>query len=118
MGEELKTVAFAAGVCVICSLLLAGVHSALKPEQDANKKLDLQQKVLTAFGVKVRDHKGKLILSRQEVDRYFREQILAVVLDSLGGIAKGANIEDLGSEDIDERDKKTGRKRYYPLFIF
>ena len=46
MGKDGKTLLFAAVVCVVCSLLLAGSYSALKDRQDANKLVDFKGKVL------------------------------------------------------------------------
>lgn len=43
------TFAFATGICVVCSLLIAGPAIALKDVQDLNRKRDLQSSILDAL---------------------------------------------------------------------
>lgn len=44
-------VLFAAAVCLVCAVFVAGAAVGLKDRQDANKLLDRQQKVLTVAGL-------------------------------------------------------------------
>ena len=50
MREDRKTLVFAAGVCVVCSLLLSGTAALLKSRQDANAAFDVQRNIVKAFG--------------------------------------------------------------------
>ncbi len=115
MGKELKVIAFAAVVCVICSLVLAAVYSGLKPLQDRNKALDVKIKVLTALGADVADEGGKVTKTTAEIEEMFAAQVKGVVLDSSGTLAD-VKIEDLTEEQINKRDAD-GLKEYYPLYV-
>lgn len=115
MGKELKVIAFAAAVCLICSLLLAAVYSGLKPLQDRNKALDVKIKVLTALGAKVADEGGKVTKSAVEIEEMFSAQIEGLVIDSDGKLVDVA-IVDLTEEQINKR-RDNGLKDYYPLYV-
>ena len=75
MGKELKTIGFAAAVCLACSLLLAAVYSGLKEQQDRNKEIDLKVNVLKTFGVEVLDDKGRWAMAPEEIEEIFAEQV-------------------------------------------
>jgi len=47
--DELNTIKFAAIICLICSMGLAGVKGALNAKQEYNKKIDQQVNVLKAL---------------------------------------------------------------------
>jgi Na+-transporting NADH:ubiquinone oxidoreductase subunit C len=115
VGKELKVIAFAAAVCLICSLLLAAVYSGLKPLQDRNKALDVKIKVLTALGVKVANESGKVTKSAAEIEEMFSAQIEGLVIDSDGKLVDVA-IADLTEEQINKR-RDNGLKLYYPLYV-
>lgn len=104
-------ICFAAAVCVVCSLLLSSAASALKTRQDYNVELDRKINVLKAFGVAVRDAKGKSIAGT-EVDRLFREQIEEIVLDA----ATGQPIEGITSSQVPPKELK--EKQKLPLYIW
>lgn len=118
MGEQVKTIGFATAVCLVCSLLLSVVYSSLKDEQERNKANDLKVKVLTVFDIKVRDEKGRMIMAQEDIDKIFNEQIAGKVLDKDGKEAVDVKIADLSPEDVNERDKVTGLKHYYPLYVY
>ncbi|MDH3346343.1 MAG: FMN-binding protein [Kiritimatiellaceae bacterium] len=50
MREDTRTLVFAAGVCLICSLLLSGASAGLKGFQEANKAFDVKRNIVKAFG--------------------------------------------------------------------
>lgn len=118
MGEQMKTIGFAAAVCLVCSLLLSVVYSTLKDEQEQNKANDLKVKVLKVFDIKVADAKGRIIMSQDEIDKIFGEQITGKVVDSDGNEVNDIQVSDLSPEDVNQRDKATGLKRYYPLYVY
>ena len=115
MGKELKVVAFATVVCLICSILLAAAFSGMKPMQDRNKALDLKIKVLTALGADVSDAKGKITKSASEIEEMFAAQVKGLVLDGSGKVAY-VKIESLTDEQINKRGAN-GLKEYYPLYV-
>lgn len=118
MGDNLKTIGFAAAVCVVCSLLLAAVYSGLKARQDRNREIDLKANVLKAFGVEVVDAKGKAAMGADEIEKMFDECVRGVVLDS-NSDATDLTVAELSPEQINERDKESGDlKQYYPYYVF
>ncbi len=50
MREDTRTIVFAAGVCLVCSLLLSGAAAGLKDLQKANKEFDVKRNIVKAFG--------------------------------------------------------------------
>ncbi len=82
MGRSAKyIVAFAAAVCLVCSVLVSGAAVSLKPLQEINKSLDKQKKVLTVAGL-MEDGED---LAAEEVGRRFTENIEAIVIDLATG---------------------------------
>ena len=77
-------VVFAAVVCLLCSLMLAGASTALKKPQEFNKEIDRKSNVLKAFGYPVRTPDGKRIKG-DEVNRVFSEHITEVIVDGESG---------------------------------
>jgi len=71
------TVLFAAAVCVVCSVFVAGAAVTLKPRQELNKAIDLQKKVLALARVM----KPGESLSASEVQRRFEQSITPYVVD-------------------------------------
>lgn len=118
MREQIKTIGFATAVCLVCSILLAFVSSALSGRQERNKANDLMTKVLSVFGEKVTDARGKLLVSTDELDRMFSSRISGIVLDAESRVLPGRKVEELEPEDISEADKATGLKRFYPLYVY
>ncbi len=55
MREDTRTLVFAAGTCLVVSLLLSVTAAALKPAQVANEKLDVKKNIIKAFGVDISD---------------------------------------------------------------
>lgn len=68
---------FAAAVCLICGVFVSSAAVALKDRQEANKKLDRQQKVLVVAGL-MKEGAG---LSADEVQKIFDESIVPKVVD-------------------------------------
>lgn len=117
MGDELKTVGFAASVCMGCSLLLAAVYSGLKEEQDINKANDLKVKVLQAFGLDITDAKGRRTVSTEEINQIFTSRVQGFVLDRTGS-PTDKHVADLTAEEINDRDPQDGLKQYYPYYVY
>ena len=105
------TIAFAAVVCIVSSLLLSGTSALLKKRQDAMIELDRKINVLKAFQVPTLGENGKKIAASQ-VDRIFEEHISEIFIDA----ASGKVIEDTTpSEDF---KKKLESKEILPLFLW
>jgi len=97
---------FAAAVCGICSVFVAGAAVLLKPRQEINVALDRQKNVLAVAGLM---EPGES-LSRDEVTRRFHDNIVAQVVD----LETGSVEEGIDPADYDQRkaaaDPKTGHE--------
>ncbi len=118
MRDQLKIIGFATAVCLICSVLLAVVSTALGPRQAQNKANDVKSKVLQVFDEPIFSEKGKLTVSPDELDAMFTERISGIVLNAEGLPVDGLAIEELTPQQISDQDKTTGLKAYYPLYIY
>lgn len=67
--DEIQTIKFAAIVCLICSMALAGVQGTLRGRQELNKQIDKQINVLKALSPSF-DPEGNA-LSEEDRDLYF-----------------------------------------------
>lgn len=118
MRDQVRIIGFATAVCLVCSLLLAVVSSSLSERQALNKANDIRTKVLQVFGVPIVDARGRLIVEQSEMDEIFSTRITGIVLDGEGKVVADQHVEELAPEDISERDKRTGLKRFYPLYLY
>ena len=118
MRDQLKVIGFATAVCLVCSVLLAFIASALKERQEANKSNDIKMKVLSVFGEEVTDNKGRLKITSDELQEQFKAKISGIVLDGHGNIVTNILVDKIESEDMNNRDKETGLKKYYPLYKY
>jgi len=75
------TVVFAAGVCVVCSVFVAGSAVALKQRQEENKLLDRQTKVLSVAGLIGEGQE----LSREAVAETFESYVQPSVIELSSG---------------------------------
>ena len=64
------------------------------------------------------DAKGKLAVSQVELDEMFSTRITGIVLDSEAREVSDRRVDELGSDEISDADKATGRKAYYPLYLY
>ena len=88
-------VTFAATVCIVCSVFVAGSAVVLKPLQERNKVLDRQKKVLAVAGL-VEDGEK---LDAETTAQRFAERIHAVVVD----LASGTVDESADPSAFDQR---------------
>lgn len=117
MREQNKIIVFATIICFACSLLLAGVYSALYKRIEQNKKDDIKKKVLSVFGEKIYDKNGKQILTQKEINKIFDEKVKGFVLDSDGKLCK-RKFDSLTKEELNERYGDAKLKKFYPFFIY
>jgi|GEM_PF-62066 len=89
-------VGFAAAICVVCSLLLSGVSSALKEKQEQNRVIDRQKNILVALGWK-KDEVGKL--DAAGVTSKYKSGVQELVIDAASGkIVDGKAISALDAK--------------------
>ena len=86
---------FAAGVCLICSVVVSGSAVALKDRQDANKLLDKQSKVLVVAGL-MREGES---LGAAEITKRFDENIVAKVVT----LGDGTYAQGIDASTFDQR---------------
>jgi len=110
--DDTRIILFAAIVCVICSLVLSATAAVLRKRQDENAETDRKMNVLQAFGIEVRNEKGKKLLSAEEVEDYFVEYISEVVLEA----ESGEIIPDLTSKNLSRTELK--EKTRLPLYLW
>jgi Na+-transporting NADH:ubiquinone oxidoreductase subunit C len=80
--------AFCAAICLVCSIIVSSTAVGLKEQQDANKILDRQKKVLSVAGLMAEDE----ILTPEDVAKLFETRIKSVVVDlATGKIDEGTD---------------------------
>lgn len=67
------TIGFAAIVCLVCAIPIAGAAVMLKPRQELNQRIDRLEKVLVVAGLTERDEE----LSAEQVEARFSEFVVA-----------------------------------------
>jgi Na+-transporting NADH:ubiquinone oxidoreductase subunit C len=87
------TIVFAAIVCVVCALLIAGAAVTLQPLQKANARLYMEKNVLIAAGL----IKPGERVDRQQVERFFQADVKARLIDFATG-------ELVAEDKVDARD--------------
>ena len=61
MREDSKTIIFALGICLVCSVLLSGLAAGLKKIQTANREFDVKRNIVKAFGIDI----GSLLVAQE-----------------------------------------------------
>ena len=99
-------VLFAAAVCAVCAVFVAGAAVSLKERQEINKRLDVQKKVLALAGLMEEGEK----LSDEEIGRRFSDNIVARAVD----LETGNYAEEIDADNFDQRaraaDPETSRE--------
>ncbi|QBG47031.1 NADH:ubiquinone reductase (Na(+)-transporting) subunit C [Verrucomicrobia bacterium S94] len=80
MREDTRTLVFAAGTCLVVSLLLSVTAAALKPAQVANEKLDVKKNIIKAFGI---DLSNKAEWTPEKIEETFATYIADASSDGL-----------------------------------
>jgi Na+-transporting NADH:ubiquinone oxidoreductase subunit C len=89
------TFRFAAMVTIVCSVLLAGAATLLKPRQDENKLLDKKKNILISVGIIPVNGDS---FTRSEINETYAKKIKELVIDLKGNI-----VEDKNPSDLDPR---------------
>lgn len=89
---------FAAGVTIVCSLLLASAANLLKDRQQENIKLDMQKNILVSAGLISEDK----IYTRTDILGLYDKNIASMVINKSGEKAEGKTVDQLNpKEDTD-----------------
>lgn len=92
-------VLFAAAVCGVCSVFVAGAAVLLKDAQEANEVLDRQKKVLSVAGLMQADEE----LTKAEIGERFDKNIKALVVELASG-----KVTDTDAASFDQQAEKSG----------
>jgi Na+-transporting NADH:ubiquinone oxidoreductase subunit C len=82
MSSSSRSLLFATGLCIVCSLLLTAASSGLRPWQERNALIDRHRNVLMAAGLV---EEGRPVPAA-EVERLYAERIRALRVDPVGRI--------------------------------
>ena len=75
MREDSKTIIFALGICLVCSVLLSGLAAGLKKIQTANREFDVKRNIVKAFGVDIG------VLTKNEIEEKYSTHISKNIID-------------------------------------
>jgi Na+-transporting NADH:ubiquinone oxidoreductase subunit C len=82
MSDHLRSIVFAAIVCVVCSLLLTAANTGLKPFQQRNLEVDRQKNILKALGL-IQDGQG---VESDRVQTLYKQSVQRVLVGPQGQI--------------------------------
>ncbi|MCH7524330.1 MAG: Na(+)-translocating NADH-quinone reductase subunit C, partial [Bacteroidetes bacterium] len=111
------TLLFAVGMVIVVGSILAYTASVLKPNIDANKRLEMQQNILYAMGINDNDEKSVAFISTDKAPEAFLKYIIKQLVIQDGNVT-----EDSTAYLIDVKKEKTLAKdasysRRLPLFV-
>ena len=111
------TLLFAVGMVIVVGSILAYTASVLKPNIDANKRLEMQQNILYAMGINDNDEKSVAFISTDKAPEAFSKYIIKQLVIQDGNVT-----EDSTAYLIDVKKEKTLAKdasysRRLPLFV-
>jgi Na+-transporting NADH:ubiquinone oxidoreductase subunit C len=89
------TIAFAALVCIVCALPIAGAAVALRPKQELNARLDRLGKVLMVAGLMERGES----LTPDQLEARFDASVVARAVD----MRTGAPVDTIDTKAYDQR---------------
>ncbi len=107
-SEDRRTLLFAAGVCVVCSLLLSTAAATLRGRQERMAELARRLNVLRAFGAEVDDDRGRR-LPWEDIGALFDARVEDFFVDA----ATGEPVEAAPGVDAAERVE---RGDWLPLY--
>ncbi len=90
MRSTSYTFAFAAIVCVVCSLVVSGTATLLRERQEQNVRVDIQKNILRSVGF-LQDEKA----SPERVKELYASSIRELVVDTAGNVVEGRMPDDL-----------------------
>lgn len=81
-NDAVKTLFVAAILCVVCSVLVSGAAVILKPNQEANKELDVKKNLLLASGL------IKEPVTKEEIEKAYSQIKVEIINLETGEVAK------------------------------
>jgi len=86
------TFRFAAIVTIVCSVLLAGAATILKPLQEENERVDVQKNILASVGIVPEEGQS---FSKDKISELYQTNIKELVVDTEGRLVEGKKPSDL-----------------------
>lgn len=102
---NLYTVGFAAGICVVCSSMLAGISVSLRDLQEANARRDLYKNILEALDLPETENGVRPSISGEAIDELWADKVeLRAVSPTDGSIldVAAADLDQSGAFDNDD----------------
>ncbi len=96
MHSDAYTFRFAAIVTIVCSVLLAGAATILKPRQIENEKLDMKKNILVSAGI----HSEQGEFSRSEITDLYKKYIRKFSVNKEGVSVPEAEAADDKETDV------------------
>ena len=88
-------IGFAAVVCLVCGIVVAGSAESLKERQEINKQLDQKKKVLGVVSL----YSAGEVVTPDEIDKRFADNIQAKLVDFSTGQYVDVSAEELATFD-------------------
>lgn len=92
---NMKSLGFALAMCLVCSILLSGAASGLKPRQEENKEIDIKKNILKALAVS----NDVASLDKEKVRSLYDANIKEVVVEKATGEATDMKLSELKDGD-------------------
>ena len=90
MSDQLKSIAFAAAIALVCSLLLTGAATGLKDRKLRNVAVDRQKNILKTVGLVDPDRRP----TAERIEQLYQENIRCHAMDGTGHILPGGSGTD------------------------
>lgn len=114
--SNLYTILFAIAMVLVVGTLLAFTASSLKPNIEANKRIEKQQNILYAMGINDNGEKNVAFISKDKVSEAFSEYIVKQIVIQGDKVTEN---DEAYLIDIKKQQAlaKKGKQRELPLFI-
>jgi len=113
--SNVYTILFAIGMVLIVGALLAFTASSLRPQIEANKKIEKQQNILYAMGVNDNDETSVAFIEASKAEEVFGKYIKKQL------VIEGNKATEANAFSIDVKKQQTlakdGKVRKLPLFV-
>lgn len=86
MPKNIKSLLFAAALCLVCSVLLTAASTGLKPLQQRNQAVDRHKNILRAFGI-VND---ETVAGTDDIERLYDQYVQSRWVDEQGRLVDAA----------------------------
>lgn len=96
------TFGFAAVICVVASVLVAGASLGLRPLQEVNERRDLRENILLALGL---PEDPEVELAGPAIDELYEARVEVIVVDDAGNLVPDADFEDVTLEQTAAREE-------------